>query len=155
MTLTELQHREADEFRYRHSRSHATIQLLEAMQGISPVHRLDTWRQPSEDVACKPVDARLFEFAKRVYAWDVRPDVTCPKCRALMRAIRPESALLYEVRPAISIYNKFTSVGRVYVVGGEFIETLAEFVSRIGPIPTTFSADDIHDFQISPGAMSL
>lgn len=119
---------------YRYSRTHATVQLLDAIRGIAPVLNPSHWPYlPAERPAC----GEPTEFAGIVMAWDVRCEVTCPKCRALMRAARPESAPVYEskfeLKPAL---NSLTGEVRYYQllnyfwVGGEPVSRV-EFEERL------------------------
>jgi hypothetical protein len=80
---------------YRSSRSHCSRELLEAISGVAPVKWLSISPRnlPIDGPACGFED-----YSLKVNVHDVRPEVTCPKCRALMRAVRPQSAPLHEVK---------------------------------------------------------
>lgn len=104
---------------YLGSRGHCTVELLEAISGIAPAK----WGglSPRHSWIDKPVCGYI-GHALVVTVHDVRAEVTCPRCRSLMRALRPESAPLHErIRVGDSLY---------YLVGGEPVK-LAEYVDRL------------------------
>lgn len=111
---------EFDAFQYRHSRSHCARELLEAIAGIAP----EAWLgfSPRHAEIDKPACGEE-GYVLTVGVFDVRPEVTCPKCRVLMRAVRPQSAPLHE---------RFTIDGIMYYrVGGEPM-LLDEYTERVG-----------------------
>lgn len=115
---------------YLGSRSHCARELLEAIGGIGP----KAWmgfsprNEPIDRPACGAEGYVLL-----VGVSDVRPEVTCPRCRALMRAVRPESAPLHERIKLLSANVDGTIIQlnqMVYFVGGEQV-TATEYAGRL------------------------
>lgn len=104
---------------YLGGRGHASRELLEAIAGIAPKKWMgfSPRNEPIDRPACGTEG-----YALTVTVWDVRPEVTCQRCRVLMRAIRPEAAPLHERIEVAGV--------RYFYVGGEQV-TATEYAERL------------------------